>query len=264
MKPTVNAYDVLFEKVSYRPSTLMAEPVLNGINIKILAGQFVAVVGANGAGKSSFLASVAGEVGQIEGNVRIGGTRITRPVNRVIDGVGVVHQDDKTDLIPHLSIAQNINIRQLLGTGKGTSVFTLEGAWHRKIAATLATYAPTLDPEKIVGFLSGGERQILSILIAMRLEHEHNPCRLILLDEHTAKLDHTNADWVMSFTVNQIIQTKCTAIMVTHRYADAIKHADRILVFGKGQIKAAFDFDRSVFEHETTDWLLKKVDEADQ
>ncbi|MBF0516269.1 MAG: hypothetical protein HQK97_03985 [Nitrospirae bacterium] len=112
-----------------------------------------------------------------------------------------------------------------------------------------------IDVDQLVGYLSGGERQMLNVVIATHLEHENNPCKLILLDEHTSGLDHKNAFRVMSFTQKKIKETKTTAIMVTHRYSDAIEYSDRIVVMGNGAIK-------DIYIKSDENWSVDKLTKA--
>jgi putative tryptophan/tyrosine transport system ATP-binding protein len=133
--------------------------------------------------------------------------------------------------------------------------------YRSSLAAKLALHAPQLDADvdKLVGHLSGGERQMLNLVIAIHLEHEQNPCRLILLDEHTARLDHDNALAVMEFTSAQVKRAEATTIMVTHRYPDAIAYGDRIVVMGAGQIKHTFENRQHDFK---LSQLVKAVEDA--
>lgn len=260
------AYQIVTHNLSFTPPSAFSPPVLINVSVQIDAGQFVGIVGGNGAGKSTFLSALAGELNDITGTVRIGQAKIRKPVNQILDGVGVVHQDDRFDLIPHLSIAQNISIRQQLGRGPGTHFLSQEwnNSWFTAMRSELSQYDLNgkFDLEKIVGTLSGGERQQLSILIATRFEHKYNPCKVLLLDEHTAKLDHQNARAVMKLTCQQIKDTGCTAVMISHRYTDVLTHCDRVLVFGRGEIK--FDLSKSELSGKDVAWLSSKVDEASQ
>lgn len=232
-------YAVTLSKVRYTPSPLSAQPVLNDVTIEIGAGEFVAVVGLNGAGKSSLLRAIVGEIQISEGEVRVGGQRVSKPINRVIDGVGVVHQFDSPDLIEHLTVAQNISIRQLLGGGHPNRVLAGGNRWRRHVASRLADEAKLedYDLDEIVLNLNGGRRQVLSVAIAVHFEHEENPCRLLLLDEHTSRLDHRNSVKVMDYTGEQALQAGATVLMITHRYADALRFSDRILVMERGRVK---------------------------
>lgn len=235
-----NGYEVSLHDVSYKYSELSDEKILDGISIKIKSGQFVGVIGSNAAGKSSFLKAIAGELKNIKGEVEIGGRIIDRPVNQLIDGVGIVHQFEACDLIENLSVAQNVAIRQILGGGHRSKVFSTNPEWTRKVSARLGRLGgfgiKPPDIEKIVKNLSGGQKQILNVIIAIHFEHEVNPCGLLLLDEHTSRLDHKNAERVMSFTAKEVQKYKITTIMVTHKYIDALNYADRILAIRDGKI----------------------------
>jgi putative ABC transport system ATP-binding protein len=243
-------YPVSVEGLTYSPSPDVA-PVLNNIKLEIKGGEFVSVIGPNGAGKSSLLAAIAGELPGIEGRITIHAEPVDKPVNRVIDGVGVVHQQDKLDLIGHLSIAQNIFIRQLLGGGSKNRIMGVCETWCTDIAARLHKHAPNLrrPHNTLVKYLAGGERQMLSTAIAIHFEHEQNPCALLLLDEHTAHLDAQNGKEVMDYTAAQITETGCTAIMVTHRRQDALDHSDKIIVLEKGRLLGKIDNPKSLTIH---------------
>jgi putative ABC transport system ATP-binding protein len=144
---------------------------------------------------------------------------------------------ETADLIDGLTVAQNICIRQLLGGGHPARLFATPATWRRAVAATLTAdaYGEGADLEEIVGNLSNGLKQMISVAIAVTLEHRQNPCRLLLLDEHTARLDHKNKVSVMEFTDGQIKSSGATTVMVTHRYEDALQYASRIIVLRDGK-----------------------------
>ena len=259
MNTTISSsgFQVTLEKASFVIPGLTPRTLIDNISLKVLAGSFVAIVGENGAGKSTLLSLISGEKIATQGSVCVAGELVNKPINRIIDGVGVVHQADERDLIGHLSIAQNIYIRERLGSGASKRLVGVTQAWRRSTSAKLGALTKVKFPlDLLVSQLSGGERQILSILIATQFEHERNPCRLLLLDEHTSKLDHKKADEVMLFTKSQIEATGCTAIMVTHRYADAITYADRIVALGESKII----FDQPARKNMTVDELKAVVE----
>lgn len=238
-------YSVALDHVTYEVSAELRRKIVEDITFSIPKGQFVAVVGENGAGKSTLLALIAGTLQATSGTVRVGPEIINKPINRILDGVGIVHQADERDIIPHLSIGQNIYLREVLGGGKFKRFFGVTESWKRETRARIAEYTDKhFGLELLASTLSGGERQMLSILIATQFEHKINPCGLLLLDEHTSRLDHKNADWVIDFTVQQIKKANCTAIMVTHRYSEALKYADRILVLRNGNLVKDIDAPR--------------------
>ena len=235
---TNTGYTIDLKDVSLRPSGC-EKYVLKDITLSIKRSEIVAIVGLNGAGKSSLLRGMAGEIDEgLSGSILVGGQLVDRPINQIIDGVGVVHQSDESDLIDHLTVAQNICIREMLGGGFG-GIFANTAGWRRDMAGRLASEAKlsAFNLDSVVGKLSGGLRQMLSVAIAIHLEHKRNPCRALLLDEHTARLDHQHARNVIQYTVEQARASEATVAMVTHRYNDAIEFADRIVVICDGSIK---------------------------
>lgn len=234
-----SGYPVKISNLGFRSAHGSGRVILREINLEVKPGEFIAIVGPNGAGKSSILRAVAGEIRPTSGTIEVGGQPVKRPINRIIDGVGIVHQMEEADLIDHLTVAHNIAIRQLLGGGHTRKLWAMPGGWKREVASILGSQAPIarFNLESIVGTMSGGEKQILSIAIATYLEHQRNPCRLLLLDEHTSRLDPRNADDVMNYTREQVKSTRATTLMVTHRYKDALTGTDRIIVVRNGKIK---------------------------
>lgn len=233
-------YKVEIENLSYRPFGVSGRDILQTITLALGPGEFVALVGPNGAGKSSILRAISGEVLPTSGSVRVGGQKVDRPINQLLDGIGIVHQVEDSDLIDHLTIAHNISIRQLLGGGHPEKIWAMPASWRRKVATFLASHSAlaAFDLDTIVGTMSGGERQLLSIAIATRLEHHQNPCRLLLLDEHTSRLDPQNASAVMRYTKDQVRSTQATTLMITHRYKDALEGTDRVIVLRNGKLEA--------------------------
>lgn len=255
-----SGFGVKLTNVSFSPSRYSFKPVLNNISLEIKPGEFVGVIGSNAAGKSALLKAIAGELSDqsgLSGEVKIGGEPIDKPVNQIIDGVGIVHQFDDSDLIEHLSIAQNIVIRKLLGGGHKPLLFAITKKWRRKIAQELGSNAPFLNEylDILVQNLAGGKRQMLSVVIAIHLEHRDNPCRLLLLDEHISRLDHINAENVMKYTASEIRRIRTTTLMVTHRYIDAKNYTDRILVILDGTIYKDIKNPKEVTIEQLNQWV---------
>lgn len=261
--PTRNiGFKVVIEDLFCKPSP-RGKYILKNVSLTVEPGEILMVVGGNAAGKSSLLRAISGELMNVKGTITIGNQEIDRPVNQVIDGVGIVHQFEEYDLIDNLTIAQNIAIRQLLGGGHNLRIFSVTKKWERDIRSKIARYIEynTPDVNKLVKGLCGGEKQSLAVAIAIHFEHVNNPCGLLLLDEHTSKLDHNNLDRVMRFTIGEVKSHKITAIIVTHRYPDAIKYADRILVMKDGGTKRIIP--QSEIKSLTPDMLAKIVDQEE-
>jgi putative ABC transport system ATP-binding protein len=230
----MTGFPVKCEKVVYSPPGQEDLKILNGTELSVEPGEFLGVVGGNGSGKSTLLQAIAGEIELTSGLITVAGQRIAEPIHNRIDGVGIVHQHDDEDLLHAYSVLSNIAFRQANNHCHPNKFWAGGRRYHSAIAAKLGGLGLNADVDTLVGHLSGGMRQMLNLVIAIHLEHVNNPCRLILLDEHTSKLDHTNSTLLMEFTDKQIRDTGATAIMVTHRYTDAIKYCDRIAVMGSG------------------------------
>jgi putative ABC transport system ATP-binding protein len=227
-------FPVQCEHVVYSPAGQPDLVILDGTELFIEPGEFLGIVGGNGTGKSTLLQAIAGEIELSGGLISVVGQRIAEPIHNRIDGVGIVHQRDDEDLLHSYSVLMNVAFRQANNNCHPNRFWGCGLRYHTAIAAKLGDIGLNADVDTLVGHLSGGMRQMLNLSIAIHFEHLNNPCRLILLDEHTSKLDHSNSITVMEFTNTQIRQTGATAIMVTHRYSDAIKYCDRIAVMGAG------------------------------
>jgi len=227
-------FSLAVEKLTVKSKTQKEKTILENINFSVKAGEFMAVVGENGIGKSTLLGAIAGEVQERDtlecaGSIRIGNDYVDRPATWLL-AVGVVHQSSQVDLIDHLTVAQNIALRQYFARAKSQKLMLVDDEWAQPVRDVLSRSDTNFHfgLNQLVSELSGGERQALSVMIAMLLEHKDNPCGLVLLDEHTSKLDHTNSAKVMEFTHKLVRKIRCTAIMVTHRFDDAKTYADTI------------------------------------
>ncbi len=225
---------VVLDKVTVKSKTRKERIILEDVSFSMRAGEFLAIVGENGTGKTTLLETIAGEAQERDtlectGSIRIGNDIVDRPATWLL-AVGVVHQSSQRDLIDHLTVAQNIALRQYFARAQTRRLLLVNDDWAQPVRDVLSRSGASMHfgLSQLVSELSGGERQALSVITAMLLEHKDNPCGLVLLDEHTSKLDHENAGRVMEFTANLVRSIHCTAVMVTHRFADAKKYADTI------------------------------------
>lgn len=240
-------FEVDIEGVCYSAPGRAELSILEDIDLRVRPGEFLTILGENGAGKSTLLSLISGQNSPTKGSIRVGNDYVDRPIHLVVDGVGIVHQNVDNDLVDHLSIAQNLFLRERFGGGGIKSILGVTNSWKRQMNAQLSRISPVSLPlDKIVSKLSGGEKQALSVLTAIHIEHKVNPCGLLLLDEHTSKLDHIRSNEVMSYTKEQVADSGCTTIMVSHRYSEAIEYSDRIIILRKGKIVAEIDSPESL------------------
>ncbi|WP_373071183.1 ABC transporter ATP-binding protein [Gemmatimonas sp.] len=207
---------------------------LNGVNLEVPDGQFVTVMGSNGAGKSTVLNTVAGALVVDSGKVTLGGRDITRmSEHRRARMIGRVFQDPRIGTAPALTVAENIALaalrpkRRTLRRGV-PSVLRAE-VIERFERCGLDDLCDRLDQQ--VGTLSGGQRQAVSLLMAT-WEHP----ALLLLDEHTAALDPKRASEIMALTARIQAESELTVLMVTHDVDQAIAFGDRLIMMDRGRI----------------------------
>lgn len=193
-----------------------AEPVFSQVDLDVSPGEFVAIVGESGVGKSTLLNCLAGLDTVSEGEVQVLGepiTRLSEPAQALFRRrhLGFVFQ--AFHVLPHLSVAQNVALPlMLLGQVD-------EAAVH---AALRAVGLGELG-ERLPQQLSGGQLQRVAIARALI----HKPA-LILADEPTGNLDPHTADAIMGALLAQTRQHGAACVMVTHSQA-AAQRADRVL-----------------------------------
>jgi len=194
--------------------------ILSDINFHLNAGEYVAIMGESGMGKSTLLNLMAGLETPDSGSIVIDGHNLaemnddqTTQLRR--EKMGFVFQ--AFHVLPHLSVAQNVSLPLLLN---GVPKQQAQVATANMLAAVgLATRAQSRPHE-----LSGGETQRVAIARAL----VHRP-RLLLADEPTGNLDPESADSVMQLLREQIKQSGTTCVLVTHS-TRAAATADRVLL----------------------------------
>lgn len=219
--------------VTFNPGTPLAAPALRGITLDVPQGQFLTIIGSNGAGKSTALNLVAGLCRPERGRVVVDGIDITAwPVHRRARVISRVFQDPKMGTCEDLTILENFALAHARTAPRG-----LRLAISGDIRATAAERLKLLNlglenrlGDK-VGLLSGGQRQAVSLLMATT-----GATRVLLLDEHTAALDPKTADFVMELTREIVATLKLTVVMVTHSMAQALQYGDRTLMLHRGRV----------------------------
>lgn len=215
------------------PGTSNERHVLKNVNLTIEPGEFVAVIGNNGAGKSTLLNTIAGTLVADAGEVRLAGHRVTnKGVAYRSRWVARAFQDPKMGTAGELSVAQNLTLAE-----KHTGSLSLRR--YRRAGQT-ARYTELLANLNMgleqrlntqVKYLSGGQRQALSLLMATLSQPQ------LLLDEHTAALDPQTSREVMALTQRIVTEQQLTTLMITHKMSDALTYGNRLVMVQDGQIK---------------------------
>ncbi|WP_284337641.1 ABC transporter ATP-binding protein [Comamonas sp. NoAH] len=220
-------------ELTFNPGTPIETRALRGLSLDIPDGQFVTVIGSNGAGKSTFLNAISGDQSVDKGSIHIAGEDMTRrPVWDRAHRVARVFQDPMAGTCEDLSIEENMALAHCRGSSRGLSraVKNEHRALYRERLATLGLGLENRLTDRI-GLLSGGQRQAVSLLMAAL-----QPSRILLLDEHTAALDPRTADFVLQLTDRIVRESKLTTMMVTHSMRQALDVGERTVMLHQGQV----------------------------
>lgn len=218
---------------TFNKGTINEKVALNGVNLNLNPGDFVTIIGGNGAGKSTTLNAIAGVWAVDEGKIIVDGTDITRlSENKRAVYLGRVFQDPMTGTAATMSIEENMAIAARRGErrGLGWGISRKEREDYREQLRELDLGLEDRLSSK-VGLLSGGQRQAITLLMAALKKP-----KLLLLDEHTAALDPKTAAKVLDISDKIIVEHSLTAMMVTHNMRDAIAHGNRLIMMHEGRV----------------------------
>lgn len=219
--------------VVFNHGTALQTTALQGVDLTVPEGEFLTIIGSNGAGKSTSLNVIAGLIEPIEGTVEVDGTSINGwPVHKRARLISRVFQDPKMGTCEDLTILENFALAYGRTVPRGLQ-FAISDEIREKTRARLALLNLGIEKrlDDKVGLLSGGQRQAVSLLMATA-----GDTRVLLLDEHTAALDPKTAEFVIELTRQIVVELKLTAVMVTHSMAQALHYGDRTLMFHRGRI----------------------------
>jgi len=218
---------------TFNKGTVNEKPALRGVDLTLNDGDFVTVIGGNGAGKSTMLNAVAGVFDLDAGHIFIDGEDVTRlPEHKRARLIGRVFQDPMMGTAASMNIEENLALAARRGRRR-----TLRIGINKQERADYYELLKMLDlglEERMtakVGLLSGGQRQALTLLMATLRQP-----KLLLLDEHTAALDPKTAEKVLTLSDKIVGENSLTTMMVTHNMRDAIAHGNRLIMMFEGRI----------------------------
>ena len=220
-------------RLTFNPGTPIENPALRGINLNIADGEFVTVIGTNGAGKSTFLNAVSGTTRVDSGSILLNGIDVTKKsAHQRAHWVARVFQDPMAGTCEALTIEENMALAYKRG-GKRRLKFALNQHNRELFKERLSVLKLGLENRLTdrMGLLSGGQRQAVSLLMASL-----QPSKILLLDEHTAALDPKTARKVLEISDFIINQQQLTCMMVTHNMREAIHYGNRLIMMSQGKI----------------------------
>ena len=238
---------------TFNAGTVNEKTALNGLNLHLNEGDFVTVIGGNGAGKSTMLNAVAGTWFVDEGKITIDDIDVTKlPEHKRAKYLGRVFQDPMTGTAATMQIEENMALAARRGMTRSlkAGITAKEREFYREQLKILGLGLEDRLTSK-VGLLSGGQRQALTLLMATM-----NPPKLLLLDEHTAALDPGTAEKVLNLTKRIVEEHQLTCLMITHNMQSALDLGNRILMMDSGNI--VLDIHEEEKKGLTVEGLLEK------
>ena len=242
---------------TFNAGTVNEKTALNGLNLHLNEGDFVTVIGGNGAGKSTMLNAVAGTWFVDEGTIKIDDVDVTKlPEHKRAKYLGRVFQDPMTGTAATMQIEENMALAARRGMTRSLrpGITAKEREFYREQLKILGLGLEDRLTSK-VGLLSGGQRQALTLLMSTLKRP-----KLLLLDEHTAALDPKTARKVLELTEEMVNEQHLTALMVTHNMKDAIQIGNRLIMMNSGHI--IYDVEGEEKKKLTVEDLLAKFSEA--
>lgn len=205
---------------------------LDDVDLTLEEGEFITIIGSNGAGKSSLLNCIAGVYLPDKGRITLDGMDITFwPEYKRSIYIGRVFQNPFLGTAYDMTIEENLAMAYAKGKPRGLlpGVRRSETRLFKDKLAELGLGLENRIRQK-VGVLSGGERQALTLLMATIVRP-----RLLLLDEHTAALDPATAQRVLKLTRDIVAEHHLATIMVTHNMREALEFGTRTIMMHEGR-----------------------------
>ena len=213
--------------------------ILNGLDLHIPAGQFVAVVGRSGGGKSTLLRLLAGLEAPNGGDILAG----TTPLSNIQDDTRMMFQDAR--LLPWKTVIDNV------GLG-------LKGSWRDEARQALAAVGLENRAGEWPAALSGGQKQRVALARALAVEPQ-----ILLLDEPFGALDAQVRKELRRWLRQLHEELKFTSVFVTHDQEEATEVADRVVVMSQGNIEQA-DAPDQVWREPATRFVLEFMGEVNR
>ena len=249
--------DLIDIRKTFNAKTVNEKVALNGVNLHLEDGDFVTVIGGNGAGKSTILNAIAGVWPVDEGKIVIDGVDVTNlSEHRRANLLGRVFQDPMTGTAATMQIEENLALAARRGQKRTlrAGITKAEREGYREKLKTLGLGLEDRMTTK-VGLLSGGQRQALTLLMATLKKP-----KLLLLDEHTAALDPRTAAKVLQLSRQIVEENHLMTMMVTHNMKDAIAYGNRLIMMHEGRV--ILDIKGEQKKHLTVEMLLEQFARA--
>ena len=240
-----------FFKGTYNEKT-----VLENFSFHANKGDFISVVGSNGAGKSTIFNLIAGSFYPDCGRIFLDGEDITYKQDYIRSKkIGRLFQNPQGGTAPSMTVLENLTLSYLHAAKRKFGFLSKQEKEMIKMRIEALGLNLENRLNQPVGLLSGGERQALALLMATLVVP-----KLLLLDEHTAALDPITAQKVMEITNKTVSENNITCMMITHNLKAGLQYGNRIIMMNKGKIM--LDIDGKERENITEEDLIKRFNSS--
>ena len=215
---------------TFNPGSVNEKKPLQDLSLEVADGDFITIIGANGAGKPTLFNAIAGTYIVDEGHIVLDGKDVTlTPEHKRARVIGRLFQDPMRGTAPGMTVEENL----ALAAGRGNWFLPVSRKDKALFRERVALLRMGLEDrmQQSVGLLSGGQRQALTLMMATL-----NPPKLLLLDEHTAALDPGTAEKVLELTKSIVEEHHLTCMMITHNMQSALDLGNRTLMLNRGRI----------------------------
>ena len=218
---------------TFNSGTVDERVALDHLSLTLRDGDFVTVIGGNGAGKSTMQNAICGTWQPDEGSIELDGVNVSSlPEYKRARYLGRVYQDPMMGTSAGMEIEENLALAERRGRHHTLRPGIRRGEredYRRRLRELGLGLEDRLTTK--VGTLSGGQRQALTLLMASLKQP-----KLLLLDEHTAALDPKTADKVLALSDQIVQENNLTTLMITHNMKDAIAHGNRLIMMDAGRV----------------------------
>ena len=229
---------------------------LEGVDFEVHPGEIHALVGANGAGKSTLMKILSGVYSATEGEIIIEGkhVEINSPIDAKRNGIVIVYQEVDTALVPHLTVAENIMMDQIVSPEQGLFVHWKE--IYAKAQKEIDAIGLNIEAKQLISDLTLSQKQMVLIGRAV-----YQKAQYLLLDEPTAPLSLTETERLFTI-IKKLKEDGMGIVFISHRLDEVFHICEKITVLRDGKLVDSYQIAESSIDKIVEAMLGKKLGNA--